>query len=92
MEASSIVTWDLVKTIDSDDVNVPMYDSSSESEEEFQPKQLKNYDPAKKKKGKEFSQEFEFGGRVVGNTAAMIQTCFSTSETDSGINNEGTTS
>nr|CAG4650939.1 EOG090X059J [Simocephalus serrulatus] len=55
-------TWDLVKTIESDDENIPVYDSSSESEEEFQPKQLKKDEI--KAKSKEFSQEFEFIGSV----------------------------
>lgn len=60
MEAKAGCTWDLVKTIDSDDENIPVYDSSSESEEEFQPKQLKRDEI--KVKSKEFSQEFEFIG------------------------------
>nr|CAG4649295.1 EOG090X059J [Scapholeberis mucronata] len=55
-------TWDLVKTIESDDENIPVYDSSSESEEEFQPKQIKRDEI--KVKSKEFSQEFEFIGSV----------------------------
>nr|CAG4639987.1 EOG090X059J [Daphnia pulex] len=61
MEATGC-TWDLVKTIESDDENIPFYDSSSESEEEFQPKQLKRDEI--KTKSKEFSQEFEFIGNV----------------------------
>nr|CAG4636974.1 EOG090X059J [Ceriodaphnia reticulata] len=55
-------TWDLVKTIESDDENIPVFDSSSESEEEFQPKQLKRDEI--KAKSKAFSQEFEFIGSV----------------------------
>lgn len=54
-------TWDLVKTIDSDDENAPYENSSSESEEEHQP--LKNREEVKVK-NKEFSQEFEFLGNV----------------------------
>ena len=54
-------TWDLVKTIDSDDEGAQIDDSSSESEEEFQP--LKNREEVKVKI-KEFSQEFEFIGNV----------------------------
>lgn len=54
-------TWDLVKTIDSDDEGAQIDDSSSESEEEFQP--LKNREEVKVK-NKEFSQEFEFIGNV----------------------------
>ena len=61
MEATTS-TWDLVKTIESDDENIPVYDSSSESEEEFQPKQLKRDEI--KAKSKAFSQEFEFIGSV----------------------------
>ena len=41
-------TWDLVKTIDSDDEGAQIDDSSSESEEEFQP--LKNREEVKVKK------------------------------------------
>ena len=62
MEAPA-VTWDLVKTIESDDEDVPVYDSSSASEEEFQPKQQKKGEKIKKK-GEEFSQEFDFIGCV----------------------------
>ena len=54
-------TWDLVKTIDSDDENGHYENSSSESEEEYQP--LKNREEVKVK-SKEFSQEFEFLGNV----------------------------
>lgn len=59
-------TWDLVKTIESDDENVPNYDSSSESEQEMQPKQMKKSDAIKKKtkKSDEFNNEFEFVGTV----------------------------
>lgn len=55
-------TWDLIKTIESDDENVPVYDSSSESEEEFQPKKLKRSELKTTKN--EFSEEFEFVGNV----------------------------
>nr|CAG4641659.1 EOG090X059J [Eurycercus lamellatus] len=55
-------TWDLVKTIESDDENVPDYDSSSESEEEFQPVKGKLEDI--KVKSKIFSQDFDFVGNV----------------------------
>ncbi len=54
--------WDLVKTIESDDENVPLYDSSSESEVEFQPKKGKLEDL--KTKDKIFSQDFNFVGSV----------------------------
>nr|CAG4650121.1 EOG090X059J [Sida crystallina] len=66
MEAPMTVTWDLVKTIDSDDENVPVYDSSSESEEEYQPKQQVKQKKGEviKKKGKDFAQEFQFVGCV----------------------------
>lgn len=57
-------TWDLVKTIESDDENIPIYDSSSESEEEFQPKQLKREELINQSKNKTFSSEFEFIGSV----------------------------
>ena len=56
------VCWDLVKTIDSDDENVPVYESSSESEVEFQPKKGKLKDV--KEKEKIFSADFDFVGNV----------------------------
>ncbi len=52
-------TWDLVKSIDSEDENIPVGDSSSESEEEFQPKQFKK-NQTKVALPKDFNQDFKF--------------------------------
>lgn len=52
-------TWDLVKSIDSDEENIPVGDSSSESEEEFQPKQFKK-NQTKIKPPKDFNHDFQF--------------------------------
>ena len=60
------MSWDLVKSLNSDDENIPNYDESSSSEEEFQPKQEKKNEAKKKKltKAEEFSQDFDFVASV----------------------------
>ena len=58
--AASVPSWDLIKTVNSDDEDIPNYDESSSSEEEFQPKQEKKSDAKKIKKGKDFDDDFEY--------------------------------
>lgn len=60
MAVSSAPTWDLIKSLNSDDEDVPNYDESSSSEEEFQPKQEKKSDAKKVKKGKDFDEDFDY--------------------------------
>ena len=60
MAVASAPTWDLIKSLNSDDEDVPNYDESSSSEEEFQPKQEKKSDAKKVKKGKDFDEDFDY--------------------------------
>jgi len=61
MAVASAPSWDLIKTLNSDDEDVPNYEESSSSEEEFQPKQEKKSEIKKKdRKGKDFDEEFDY--------------------------------
>lgn len=60
MAIESAPSWDLIKSLNSDDEDVPNYEESSSSEEEFQPKQEKKSDLKKVKKGKDFDEDFDY--------------------------------